>query len=132
MQVYLILKINLFHLSKKYSSSTSGGGSSSGGGGGEGSSTGRPVATVSYKTYNFAGTISLPDNEAAENDIPVTISICGTDMPESSEALLFSASSSSGTSSGGGICLSSGGGSINGGIAVAVQNVNAVYIGKSS
>jgi len=109
------------------SSSGGGGGSSSGGGGGSSSSISRPAVAVSYKTYNFVGTVSLPNGEIAEEDIPVTISIQGTDTPETSEVMLLSASSgssASGGSSGGG--GSYGGGSTSVGTVVAVQNVNAV------
>lgn len=118
--------------------SSGGGGSSSSGGGG---STCIPSVPVSYKTYSFSGTVSLPDNEVAEKDIPVTISIKGTDAPETSEVMLLSASSvsaASGGSSGGGGGSSSGGGGYGGGSTsagsvVAVQNVNAVIPkGKNS
>ena len=119
------------------SSSGASGGSSSGGGGGS-SSISRPSVTVSYKTYNFSGTVSLPDNEIAEEDIPVTISIQGTDAPETSEVVLLSVSSGSSASGGssgggGGGSSSGGGGSTSVGTVVTVQTVDAVIPkGKSS
>ena len=91
------IEIKRVYKSSSSGGSSSGGGSSSSGGGGGSSSIGQTVS-VSYKTYSFAGKVSLPNNEVAEADIPVTISIKGR---QASEVSLLSTSSSRSSGSGG-------------------------------
>lgn len=86
---------------------TSSVGSSSGGGGSGGgnSSSSSGSVSVSYKDYRFHGTVSLPDNEKAEDDIDITVTVYGSSESDNIPSLMSlegNDSPSSGGSSGGG------------------------------